>query len=405
VLSIPEALAVMLPRFGPLDGESLPLTAANGRVLAEDLLARWDLPEFTRSAMDGYAVSHAGLRAGQVLPLAPEIRAGGAWPAPLPHGHAARIFTGAPLPAAADTVVILEHTELASEAVLLRELPALGANVRLQGSDAVAGTRLLARGALLGPGEIGLLAAQGCAEVMVTRKPRVAILATGDELRAIDAPATPGSIINSNSYALAAAVEQAGASAVVLPPQPDRSEAIAAAMSRGLECDVLITVGGVSVGAYDLVADAFARLGIRVLFHKVAIKPGKPLLFGVHESTPVIGLPGNPVSALVVFEVFVRPCLQRMLGRTAVHREVIDVLLAAPYRHAPGRTELVRARLARSGSEIVAHVHPQQGSGSLTSLAAQDALVIVPAEVRELPAGARVRALCFAAPHSAESPF
>ena len=393
MLSIREALELMLPQFAPLGPESVPLLAAPGRVLYADALAALELPEFDNSAMDGYAVRHADLRPDGALPLQGESRAGAGLPEALRPGHAVRIFTGAPLPADADTVVIQENVERRAAQILVRELPRAGANIRRRGSDVRRGERILNAGALIGPPEIGLLAAQGCSTLQVFAQPRVAILATGDELRAIDAPPAPGTIINSNAYALAAAVEQAGARASVLPIARDRLSDISERIAEGLQADLLLSVGGVSVGDYDLVSQALREAGVAIEFHKVAIKPGKPLLFGRHGRVPVVGLPGNPVSALVTFTVFVRPGLARLQGRSAPFDETLEVELAHAYEHSPGRTEFVRARLTREGPVWRAQLHPKQGSGSLQSLVQQDALVILPADRAQFSAGTRLNAL------------
>jgi molybdopterin molybdotransferase len=405
MLSIREALDLMLPEFRTLGTESLPLLSAHTRVLSKDILAQLDLPEFDNSAMDGYAVRHADLSPGCVLPIQMEVRAGGDFPTALLPGHGARIFTGAPLPAGADSVVIQENVERRADSVQFRALPEPCANVRKRGSDVSLGAVLLRAGAPLGPGEIGLLAAQGCAEAAVYRRPRVAILPTGDELRELDAERRPGSIVNSNAYALAAAVLQTGCEPWILPIARDRLDDLKRHIEQGLRADVLLSIGGVSIGDYDLVSRALRDAGVEISFHKVAIKPGKPLLFGKRGAVPVVGLPGNPVSALVAFEVFVRPCLQRMLGHEAVFREAVEVSLSEAYHHTSGRTELVRARLSRKGSDWQVALHPRQGSASLQSMVGHDALVILPAEASHFAAGERLCALRIAEPRSSEPPF
>lgn len=404
MLSIRQALDQMLPAFQPLGSESVALLECAGRVLAVDVHAADALPAFDHSAMDGYAVRHADVQPGASLPVTGEVRAGGV-PEPLASGAAMRIFTGAPLPPGADTVIIQENTERADSQVRIKALPRARANVRARGSECARGALLLEAGITLGPGELGLLAAEGCSSVRVYRRPRVAILPTGDELRPLSAPVRPFSIVDSNTYALAAALGQAGCQPLPLAIAGDRDDELDARIRECSNADVLLTVGGVSVGAYDLVAAALQRAGITIAFHKVAIKPGKPLLFGTREQLRVIGLPGNPVSALVVFEVFVRPCLRRMSGSTAPFREVIEVELAEPYEHSPGRTEFVRARVQRDGSRWVARLQAQQGSGALTSLARASALVILPAEVSQFAAGQRLQALALVSPQRSDPPF
>jgi molybdopterin molybdotransferase len=244
-----------------------------------------------------------------------------------------------------------------------------------------------------------MLASQGVADVTVWRRPRVAIVCTGDELRDLNAPLTPGTLHNSNGYALAAAVESVRAEAWLLPIARDDAAVIAATLTEAFSADVVLCCGGVSVGDYDLVAAAVADLGVKTLFHKVAMKPGKPLLFGMRGVTPFIGLPGNPVSSWVGFEVFVRPCLRKMLGHTRVHPRAVTVTLGHAHKRSTGRTELARARFEpgthfETGTRpIVAHLTTQQGSGSLPSIVNIDCLVILPAETEHFSAGDQVQAL------------
>jgi molybdopterin molybdotransferase len=293
--------------------------------------------------------------------------------------------------------------------VVVRELPkARGAFVRARGSDLKTGAVALAAGTSLGPGEIGLLAGLDVVEVDVFRRPRVAVLATGDELRELGEPARPGSIVNSNAHLLAALIRAAGAEPHVLPIARDAPENIAARVREGLQHDVLLTIGGVSVGDYDFVERALRSEGVELAFHKVAIKPGKPILFGTHgaRGVPVVGLPGNPVSVMVTFEVFVRPGLLRMAGHAAPYPWPIGVELAEAYEHGHARTELARARLERRGERMIAHLHARQGSGSLPSMTGADVLVILPRNSGRFAAGARVWAIRLGdAPRSSEPPF
>jgi molybdopterin molybdotransferase len=377
-------------------------------MLASVIRAGRDLPGFDHSAMDGYAVRHAELTAGGTVPVRGESRAGGDMPGPLAAGHAMRIFTGAPLPEGADTVIIQEDVDREGELISVRELPGQGGNIRRRGSDLARGAEALREGRLIGPGEIALLAALGCARVAVRRAPRVAIVCTGDELRDVGEPLPPGALVNSNAYMLAAQVEDAGGVPLVLPNAPDRIEAIQERFEQALAVsDVVLTSGGVSVGDHDLVATALARAGVEPRFWKVAMKPGKPLLFGVRGAVPVIGLPGNPVSAFVGFEVFVRPLLSRLLGSNTPYPVLIPVQLAHDHRKSKGRAELARGVLSSAASGALSVTLPaRQGSGSLPSIAHIDALVLLPAEATELTAGTSLAALMVGArPTSAESPF
>ncbi|MGE0708337.1 MAG: gephyrin-like molybdotransferase Glp [Planctomycetota bacterium] len=409
---IAQALAEMLPAFRPLGAERVALLDALSRVLAEDVVARADSPPFDNSAMDGYAVRSADLVAARAdspvrLPLAGESKAGDAAPPALLAGRAIRIFTGAPLPAGADAVEMQEQVEREGDVAVLRAPVPAGQHVRPRAEDLAVGLPMLGRGTVLGPGELGLLASQGYAAVSVARRPRVAILSTGDELRDVSDAPRPGSIVNSNAYALAAQVREAGGDPWILPNTRDVLDEVVARVREGLTADVLLTIGGVSVGEYDLVKDAFAAAGVTPAFWQVAIKPGKPLSFGTHGERVVVGLPGNPVSAMVTFEVFVRPGLRAMLGDPRPHRRPTHVRLAAAHRHRTGRTELVRAALADApGGLPAATLNARQGSGSLTSMVAVDALVILPAERERFEEGEVLDALRLDDPRgSAASPF
>lgn len=411
MLAIDEALDTMLPAFRPLAAVRVSLSEAHGLFCAEPVVARFDLPAFDNSAMDGWAVRAADLAGARAdapasLEAAGESSAGGPAPPALAPGTAMRIFTGAPVPAGADTVVMQEDTAVEAGCVRARIAPERGAHVRLRGSDLRAGATVLEAGDRIGAGEIGLLASQGRSSVVVCRRPRVALLSTGDELRDVCDPDRPGSVVDSNAYALAAMVREAGGIPWVLPPAPDVRATLAERLRTGLEADVLISVGGVSVGDHDHVGDAMVDAGIQLDFHKVAIKPGKPITFGRAGAVPFVGLPGNPVSAMVTFEVFVRPGLRRMLGARAPFRPTIPVTLTRGHRHRPGRTELVRARLAASETGILAEPHSRQGSGSIPSMVGVDALVIVPAERGDLDGGDRLRALVLSEGRgAASSPF
>lgn len=396
--SIAEALVSMLPAFSPLGEEEVPLTESSGRYLSRDVVARSDLPPFDNSAMDGYAVRatdvvSASRQTPVRLPVRDESRAGGPLPAPLEPGTACRIFTGAPMPVDSDAVVIQEDTHREGDLVEIREAAPHGQHVRAKGSDLRSGGPLLQAGDRLWPGEIGLLASQNTDRVRVFRRPTVALLSTGDELRQLGDDLEPGTIINSNVYVLSEMLRALGALPVALPAAPDALPEIEAALRKALEADVVITTGGVSVGTYDYVQEAFKNVGIQPEFWKVRIKPGKPLTFAQYNGKPVIGVPGNPISAMVTFEVFIAPCLRKMLGDPQPHPQPVVARLRDSYRRRPGRVEIARAVARREGEEVVVALHELQGSGSLPSFVGVNALVVLPADKAEFVAGERVQTI------------
>jgi len=369
---------------------------------------RFDLPRFDNSAMDGYAVRHADLAEGVELTVLGESRASASLPAALVPGTAMRIFTGAALPEGADAVVIQENTERHGERVRIHALPARGEHVRSRGSDLAAGALALGPGSRLDAGSIGLLAGLGEAEIEVHRRPRVALLSTGDELVPLGAGSSPaaGALIDSNGPSLAALVTQAGGESWLLPSVADDPAALRARIEQGLQgADVLITTGGVSVGDHDHMRAALAAAGVEERFWKVAIKPGKPVLFGLRGAQPVLALPGNPISAMVTFALFAEPMLRALQGDRAPYPLRVPVRIDRAYRRKPGRTELVRARLVPGAEGLIAELSALQGSGSLPSMAGAGALVVVPAERGDLSEGELLPALLLGGPGSAEPPF
>jgi molybdopterin molybdotransferase len=340
--------------------------------------------------MDGYAARSAELPA--TLPVAAEIAAGRTLASELAPRVAVRIFTGAPLPSALDTVVIQEDAARDGDRVTLPASRA-GDNIRRAGEDIAIGELAVARGTRLGAAELGLLAALGAAEIECVKRPRVAVIATGDELVDVAAPIGPGQLVDSSAHALAAAIADTGAIATYLGIVADDRAAVAAAIARALDHDAVITTGGVSVGDRDHVRAAFADAGVQIALYKVAMKPGKPFSFGTRGRVPVFGLPGNPVSTFVAFELFVRPALLAMHGATATQRPRAPVALAGGYRKQAGRAHYVRARVVRVGEHLVAHLHAKQGSAMLASLVGCNALVELPADVTELAPDAIVQAI------------
>jgi molybdopterin molybdotransferase len=344
--------------------------------------------------MDGYAVRAADLvgaseAAPVTLPVAYEVPAGGDAPRPLGPGEAARIFTGAPLPPGADAVVMQEDTEPGPAVAAFRIAPAPRAHVREAGEDFDLGDELIAPGAVLGSAHQGVLASIGRTVVSVHQRPRVAILSGGDELVEPDRSAAGGRIVSSNSYTLAAQCRELGAQPVYLGIAEDRPESIEARLRAGLGADVLVSSAGVSVGDHDHVRGVLEKLGCRLAFWGVKMKPGFPLAFGVIESTGqlVFGLPGNPVSTAVTFEEFVRPALRRMMGHVAIHRPVVRARFEGHYRKQPGRLHFVRVALEATAEGYVARPTGSQSSGVLTSMIRGQGLAVVPLESGDVTSG------------------
>ncbi|MGY1825528.1 molybdopterin molybdotransferase MoeA [Blastococcus sp. SYSU DS0541] len=388
--TVEEHQAVVNALLPALPGETVPLAEAHGRVLARDVVAEVPLPGFDNSAMDGYAgrwAELAGADGGPVrLPVAEDIPAGRTDVVPLAPGTVHRIMTGAPLPPGADVVVPVELTDGGTDVVEIRDRPAVGSHLRGAGEDIAAGTVALSAGAPLGAAQLGLAAAVGVSELLVRRRPRVLVLSTGSELVAPGQPLARGQIYESNSALLAAAVEEAGGIPRRLHFVPDDvDQFLATVRAEVASADLLITSGGVSAGAYEVVKDAFRTLGT-VEFGKVAMQPGGPQGAGTVDGVPVVTLPGNPVSAFVSFEVFVRPALRRALGHTAPDRLRAPARLSGPLRSPAGRRQFLRGRY--DGGEVSQVGGP--GSHLVAHLARANCLVVVPEDVTELPAGASV---------------
>lgn len=401
MLTFEEARARILAGVTRLGSERVPLDGAAGRVLGETIVATAPLPPFDHSAMDGYALRTADLIGDGPFWLslgAEESRAGRSAPALGPK-ETCRIFTGAALPAGADAVVMQEDVTADGPTIVFGARPKPGAHVRAAGEDLRPGQRALDEGTRLQAGHLSLAASLDRGELVVARRPRVAIVCTGDELRAPGTPGGPASIPESNGVALAALCRQVGGEPRVWPAVGDDLEATAAALDRALqEADLLLTVGGVSVGDHDLVRPALARVGVDLDFYKVAIKPGKPLAFGRRASaegqTPrVLGLPGNPASAIATFLLFAAPLLRALQGDAAPIPLLLPARLKTALRHKPGRLEFARATLEREGRELLALPLANQASGATTSTGWATAFILVPPQAGDLPAGAEVEVL------------
>jgi molybdopterin molybdotransferase len=391
LLSLEEALKRILERVTPLEPETVPLAAAAGRVLAEDARAVVDLPPFPSSAMDGFAVRSEDTPGR--LPVVARIAAGLPAPRTLEAGEAMAIATGGVVPAGADSVIPLEYVVDRDNEVEIPTAVVQGDNVRPRGGDVAAGDVVVPHGARLHAAQIGALAAAGLDGVVVARRPTVAVLATGTELRRPGETLGPGEVYEANGVLLATALASAGADVDTLPVVADDESSHRGALERGLAADVLVTSGGVSVGPHDLVRRILAELGVEEVFWGVAVKPGKPLAFGVRGSTLVFGLPGNPVSSLVGAEVFVRPALLALQGANVPGPVFFEGRLAAAVRRNSHRDEFVRATSAASENGVLLYPVRGQESHMIARAAAADALVLAPRGEGELDAGESVRYL------------
>jgi molybdopterin molybdotransferase len=392
MISVTEARAVIVKRLRPLSSETLALTpAVLGRVLAEDVASDLDLPPFDKAMMDGYAVRSGDLRDGKgMLAVVEEITAGRTPRQALGQGQAARIMTGAPVPAGADAVVMIEYTKaLDGDRVAIEDKPPkAGQNIMPLGKEMRSGEVVLSAGAVLGPAAFGLLATVGRTEARVVPAPRVAIIATGDELVEAGTKLQSGQIRNSNGPMLVAMVCQAGCRAEYLGIARDDAERLGKLVDDGLQADVLVLSGGVSAGALDLVPGILEQAGVTPHFHRVAMKPGKPVFFGTGpRGTAVFGLPGNPVSSLVCFELFVRPALRRLGGRTEALPPAIRAKLAEDFRHRSDRPTYHPAVLEESADGRGVQPVAWLGSPDLKALARANALVVFPPGERMLAAG------------------
>jgi molybdopterin molybdotransferase len=388
LLTLTEAQTLVLAHVRPVAAETVALREAFGRVTAEPVQSLVDLPPFPSSAMDGFAV-RSGDAPGRFA-VVDRSAAGSPAERVLGVGEAIEISTGGVVPAGADAVVPVEYVVKYDNQIEIGQRVEPGSHIRPRGGDVAAGDGVVPAGVRLGPGQLGALAAAGVAEVVSARRPRVAILATGSELVQPGAPLAPGQIYESNSLMLAAALAAAGADIETVPPVADDESAHREALARGLAADVLVTSGGVSVGPHDLVRRVAAELGVEEVFWRVAIKPGKPVSFGVRGETLVFGLPGNPVSSLVGCELFVKPALRALQGLAAPLPRVEAGRLATGVSRNGARDEFVRARSRLDGNEVVLEPLTGQESHMIVRAAAADALVHVPRGEGRLEPGAAV---------------
>jgi molybdopterin molybdotransferase len=405
LLSVDQARERILSHFQPVTTETLLLAGCSNRVLAQDIVAPNDLPPFDNSSMDGFAVRAADVTevtsdSPRSLRVVADIPAGSHPTISLSAGEAARIMTGAPMPGGADAVVPVEDTSFndrdagapAPLEVRVFKSAKPGWNIRPRGMDILSGEIVLNKKRILKPQDLGLLAMLGFANVPVFRKPRVALFSSGDELLPAEAPLEEGKIRDSNSYTLAALIEGAGAEVLRLGVARDNSDSVKALLDKAadLQVDLILSSAGVSVGAFDFVKQVIESNG-SMDFWRVNMRPGKPVAFGDYKKIPFIGLPGNPVSAFVGFEVFVRPALAQLSGAMGRSRSAVRVQCAEQI-DSDGRESYLRAQVQEENGALIAHLTGHQGSGNLHSLVQANALLIIPAGVKCVPAGQEVNA-------------
>ncbi len=396
MIPVDQALETVLAHAPVLPSEDVLVTDCLGRVLAEDVRSDADMPPFDRSAMDGYAVRAADVaQAPVVLEVAGQVRAGRVPDRALQRGQAIQVMTGAPVPAGATAVQPVELTRAVDDGRRVEILQPVepGAHIARQGAEGHAGDLVLEKGQTIDPAAVAVLAAVGKGRLRVGRRPTVSVLVTGDELVDVWDTPTRGRIRNSNGYAILAQARWAGADARSLGVVPDQSERIAEAVRLGFASDVLVVSGGVSEGAFDLVEEVLARFDVGLLFTKVAIKPGAPLVFGRRGEKLVFGLPGNPVSAQVTFDLFVRPALLRMQGARVVRRPAVEVELVEPMTNRSGRASHLPVLVRLEKGRLVARPVPSQGSADIVAHARANALVVLDASRRRAEPGERAPAV------------
>ena len=395
MISVNEAVELILKKVSPLTGEEVPLLEANGRVLFENVRAQRSVPPFANSAMDGFAVRWQDVKGTTtarpvVLRVLDEVRAGYVAKHSVQKGTAIKIMTGAVIPRGADTIVRVEYTESVHGKVRISKVDGRGSHVRGAGEDVQIGRTILQKGKRLGPADIGLMASVGKSKVQVYRRPSVGLIATGDELLEVGDPPRPGKIVNSNSYTLFSAVQETGAIPMSLGIVRDKRKSLAASFKKALRYDVVMTSGGVSVGDYDFVKEALGDVGVRMQFWRVAQKPGHPMAFGRIGRKPVFGLPGNPVSSFVSFLLYARPVLLKMMGHKDLFLPVIRATLEHEIRKSRGVKEFIRCRLRYENNHGFASTTGSQSSGVLSSLSLAQGLIVAHEKETRIAKGRRV---------------
>lgn len=400
MISVEEARAIILSKIERLESEEVPILEALGRVLDEDVYAEADIPPFNNSAMDGYALRAEDTRgAGPDNPVElrvlGDVAAGSVPDKAIGPGEAIRIMTGAQMPEGADSVVMVECTKKTDGGVLIYEEAAAGQHLRYAGEDIRSGEVAIERGKKLGPGDIGVMASVGKATARVIRRPKVAIITTGDELVDLGEPLVPGKIRNSNGYAIAAQALELGCVPLMLGIAKDTREHLMQKVEEGVaQADLIVTTGGVSVGDYDFVKDILDAAG-EMVFWQVKMKPGKPLAFGVIQGKPVIGLPGYPTSSMISFEQFARPALLKMAGHTRLLRVTVEAIAEDTIKNKSGRRNLIRIIARREDGVIKARLSGSQKSGSLKPMSLANGIMIVPEEVEVVKPGDKMQVELF----------
>lgn len=397
MLSVDETLSIILQSIKPDENkEAVSIIDSLDRILADDVYAMENIPQFDNSAMDGYALKAVDTKGGSFetpisLKIIDEVPAGYTSSKRVQEGQAIKIMTGAPIPEGADAVVMKEDTNDDSDTVKVFKEMESGENIRWIGEDVSIGQRVLKKGDVITPASIGLLAALGKSVLMVSRRPHVAVIATGDELVGIDETLTTGKIRSVNSYTISAQIKRCGAIPKYLGIAKDNQDEINEKIKQGLQNDIIIISAGVSVGDYDLVPQILKDLGLELKIYKVRIKPGKPFLFGILNDKPVFGLPGNVSACMVCFEKFVRPAILKMMGCSNIELPTITAVLKTDIKKQDSRQHLFRAKVWCEDGLYYAMPTKSQSSGVLMSMVDANGLIIVPEEVKRIQSGSQVK--------------